>query len=582
MTPIPTALGGRPHSRWLLGDIPDLVRHYDDVKIETEEQLDSFISQADADLRYGSKLLLAIDRARLEATKRGVTRDLLADVEAQTGDLMPVGESTRKCLTSIPSRTGQRELVVALESSGKYGKVALLLIMLAALLKIVGWFINNGGAYNGAGADGGDAYAEKVKEKDTSSLPEDSIADKLTISVLKDSYIDKYKDLEDGQRVKFNTSMLYLNEIFARAKAEEYLNSLAAASKGKPLSEVVEACASGEYKGQLDIVKAAVSELMMRRVTAGIYTKPAAQNAWKMMPKEFQEGGIQIPCELIFINYHNGIDELSDCITNFSKGFQGLQKLDLNKVAASAGNVVSISGNRYNDELDGPARAFADSTAAFINGVVRPCVYAPTNGFGHDGGLMGPLLILPDDKARNLIGYELGYDIPGAGGRSLHVATQSAYFGPEALEAVSGKGFSMSADSAISLINVITSLGPKALTKSSRVTNLSKYTELNNNLERLRKDIEAWGKSVRDQSSEAMDQFNEAIAREIKRPMTGGAGDSLGFTNMIFQANPSNGENMDFYKSVSMVLQMTKTVCRAAASLQGIIDKTDKNPFVIK
>ena len=81
MTPIPTALGGRPHSRWLLGDIPDLVRHYDDVKIETEEQLDSFISQADADLRYGSKLLLAIDRARLEATKRGVTRDLLADVK---------------------------------------------------------------------------------------------------------------------------------------------------------------------------------------------------------------------------------------------------------------------------------------------------------------------------------------------------------------------------------------------------------------------------------------------------------------------------------------------------------------------
>lgn len=582
MTPVPTALGGRPHSRWVLGDIPDLIRHYDGITIETEEQLSSFIHQADADMRYGSKLMLALDRAYLEAAHRGVTRDLLAEVEQQTGNMLPVGESTRKCLTSVPSKTGQRELVVALESSGKYGKVALLLIMLAALLKIVGWLIRNGSTYNGGGADGGPEYAEKVKEKDTSSLPEDSVVDKITTSVIKDSYIDKYKELSDGQRVKFNTSILYLDGVFASAKAEEYMNTLAAASKDKPLAQVIEAAASGEYKSQIEIVKAAVSELLMRRVTAGIYTKPAAQNAWKRMPKEFQDGGIQIPCELIFVNYHNGIDELSDCIEALRNGFQGLQKLDLGKVASSARGIVGPSGTAYNTELEGPALKFANATTAFVNHVVRPCVHAPTSGFGQDDGLMGPLLILQKDKANDLIGYEVGYEIPGNGGRSLHVATQSAFFGPEALEAVSGKGFSISGDSAVALINVITSLGPKALTKSTRVTDLSKYGELNNSLEKLRKEIETWGRSARDQSAEAMDQFNLAIANEIKRPVTGGTGDVLGFTNMIFQANPSNGENMDFYKSVSMVLQMTKTVCRAAATLQGIIDKTSKNPFVIK
>lgn len=574
--------GTRPHPRWTLGDMPELLRHYDDQKIETEEQLESFISEADADLRYGSKLLLAIDKARIEAGQIGVSKDLLADVEQQTGSLVPVGESTRRCLTNIPSRTGQRELVVALESSGKYGKVALLLILLATLLKIVGWLISNGGAYSGAGADGGNAYADKVKEKDTSNLPDDSVVDKLTISVLKDAYIDKYGDLADGQRVKFNTSILYLNEVLARAKAEEYLNSLAAASKGKPLAEVVEACAEGKYSGQLDIVKAAVSELLTRRVTAGIYTKTAAQHAWKLLPKEFQDGGIQIPCEIIFINYHNGIDALTDCIEEFKKGFAGLQKLDLSKVAAGKDKIVSMEGNKYNPELEGPARAFADSTTTFINDVVFPCVSSPTNGFDREAGLMNPVLILPDDKASRLIGYEIGYEVPGAGGRSLHVATQSAFFGPEALEAVSGKGFSMSGDSANALLAAITSLGPKALTKSSRVTDLSKYTDLNNKLEAMRKEIEAWGKTARDQSSEAMDEFNIAIAREIKRPMTGGAGDALGFTNLVFQANPSNGESLDFYKSVGMVLQMTKTVCRAAATLQGIIDKTSKNPFIIK
>lgn len=567
----------RPHPRWSLGNVPELLRNYDDKKIESEEDLDNFVAESEADLCYGSKILLTIDRLREEAGVHGVTKDMMGEVERQTGSLVPVGESTKRCLTSLPSKTGQRELIVALESSGKYGKAALLLIMIAALLKIVGWLINNGSAYSGPAAATGEDYAKKVGEMDTSALPDDSVIEHIEVAVLREAYNKIYPNVDKSERVKFNASITHLDGIIMRAKANEYLNDLAAALNHNPLEKVIQGCADGDHASLLDVVKATVSALLGTRVTSGIFQKAPAQRAWGRMPRDFQVAGIQIPEENAFGTYVAGFGSLTDVIADFAQAFNKLKAVDLKKVADPESHGTTPSGNVVNDAIGTSAQFFARNTVRFINDVVATCVFSPRNG-RFDGSTM-PVLVLGDNF---LAGYEVGYEIPGTGGRSLYVAQSAAYLSLETIEAMEQKGTSVTADNATALLGAIAELGPKSLSKSNRNTDLSGYTKLHDQLEKLRNEIDAWGKTVRDTSSEALEQLNTIIAQEIKREGGLGSGDVLGFTNIIFQPNPSHGEGLDFYASVGMVLQMTKTICRGGATLQGIIDKTKNNPFVIK
>lgn len=568
--------GGRPHPNWSLGDLPELVRHYEQKEIQTEEDLDSYVSEAEADLIYGSKLLLAIDRARELAGEKGVNRELLEDVEFQTGTALPVGESTRRLLTSAFSRTGQGEVTMALESSGKYGKVALLLVLLAALLKIVGWLISNGKAYSGAGADGGAAYAADVANKDTSSLPEDSVAGKIKTTLIKDLYIDHYKDLKDGQRVKFNTSILFLDSVLVRAKAEEFLNCLAAASNSKPFKGVFEACAAGEYKSQNEILVAAVADLLGRRVTSGIYTQAAVRRAWKAMPTEFRNAGVQIPCETVFANYAAGINTLNSAILDLKDAFAGLAALNLDDVAQRKPDGVSVTRDGYKSVVEKPAQKFADGTRALMTDVVVPLTSFADNVQALDrlDGIIYPVVAVPPKVGEALCGYEMGYSSELS--KSIFVATQSSFFGLEFFEAMKGKGFNLGGDSAEKILAAIVSLDIKAMSKSTRVTDLSAYNKLETSLENLRKEIESFGRNVQDQSTEAMSEMNGAISRQIKRDVGMAPGDPMGITNLAFN------ENVDFYRSVNIVMTLTKVICRGAATLQGVIDKSDRNPLKVK
>lgn len=568
--------GGRPHPNWGLGDLPDIVRHYQQKEIQTEKELEEYVNEADADLIYGSKLLLAIDQARLTVGAKGVNRDILEDVEFQTGQPLPIGESTRRLMTSAFSRTGQGEVVMALESSGKYGKVALLLVLLAALLKIVGWLVSNGKAYSGAGADGGAAYASDVASKDTSGLPEDSVVDKIKTTLLKDLYIDHYKDLKDGQRVKFNTSVLFLDSVLTRAKAEEYLNCLAAASNGKPLKGVFEACANGEYKSQNEILVAAVADLLGRRVTSGIYTQNAVRRAWKALPAEFRNAGVQIPCETVFANYVGGIDTLNSVIVDLKGAFAGLAALDLNDVAQRKPDGVSVTREGFKSVVERPAQGFADATRALMTDVVVPLTSFADSAQSLDrlDGIIYPVVAVPPKVGEAMCGYEVGYSSDMS--KSMYVATQSSFFGLEFFEAMKGKGFSLGGDSAEKILAAIVALDLNAMSKSTRVTDLSSYNKLETSLENLRKEIETFGENVKDQSAEALSEMNGAISRQIKRDVGMAPGDPMGITNLAFN------ENVDFYRSINIVMSLTKVICRGAATLQGVIDKSDRNPLKVK
>lgn len=568
--------GGRPHPNWGLGDLPDIVRHYQQKEIQTEKELEEYVNEADADLIYGSKLLLAIDQARLTVGAKGVNRDILEDVEFQTGQPLPIGESTRRLMTSAFSRTGQGEVVMALESSGKYGKVALLLVLLAALLKIVGWLVSNGKAYSGAGADGGAAYASDVAGKDTSGLPEDSVVDKIKTTLLKDLYIDHYKDLKDGQRVKFNTSVLFLDSVLTRAKAEEYLNCLAAASNSKPLKGVFEACANGEYKSQNEILVAAVADLLGRRVTSGIYTQNAVRRAWKALPAEFRNAGVQIPCETVFANYVGGIDTLNSVIVDLKGAFAGLAALDLNDVAQRKPDGVSVTREGFKSVVERPAQGFADATRALMTDVVVPLTSFADSAQSLDrlDGIIYPVVAVPPKVGEAMCGYEVGYSSDMS--KSMYVATQSSFFGLEFFEAMKGKGFSLGGDSAEKILAAIVALDLNAMSKSTRVTDLSSYNKLETSLENLRKEIETFGENVKDQSAEALSEMNGAISRQIKRDVGMAPGDPMGITNLAFN------ENVDFYRSINIVMSLTKVICRGAATLQGVIDKSDRNPLKVK
>lgn len=145
------------------GEIGEVLRSRMAERIDSVNQLNLYMQRNEADLIYGSRLILQIDAILDEVRRAGLSKDVAVAVESSRPGTIP--EAVRKILTSNYTRTHQKETIVALESWANAGKVGLVVLIMTAIIKIIGWIISNGNGFAGNGEFDGEGYAEKVGEK---------------------------------------------------------------------------------------------------------------------------------------------------------------------------------------------------------------------------------------------------------------------------------------------------------------------------------------------------------------------------------------------------------------------------------
>lgn len=179
-----------------------------------------------------------LDDAIVQARKVGVDEHLVVAIESVRPGLLD--ESTRMYATSVPSKTNAEKTVVALESARNYGKFAIIAMLIAVILKIIAWVINNGG--NAKGTKEGDVVSqqEEIKEKAGEARGKDKDG---KFSNFHDTVLARYLEVQkddatDGDKTKLAKLIPIGEQLSAAINAHPGLNALIIAidSKGgKPL-----------------------------------------------------------------------------------------------------------------------------------------------------------------------------------------------------------------------------------------------------------------------------------------------------------------------------------------------------------
>lgn len=179
---------------WKLNDINSVLKRIEDTTIDSDTTLMEFIDTLDADQRFGRKLLLELEGVISTLRSAGMNREVAVAAERFKPNV--VGEEIKMFLTDNYGEPGRWDTVVALESFASTARVGLIVMLVMAILKIVGWMISNGKPLSGAGyADAGE-YEKSVAEKvdafneDPSDDKKLLLIDKYKIAAIKDAVIE--------------------------------------------------------------------------------------------------------------------------------------------------------------------------------------------------------------------------------------------------------------------------------------------------------------------------------------------------------------------------------------------------------
>ena len=114
--------------------------------------------------------------ALAQARDIGVDDHLCIAVESvRPGILDP---NIRMYAGRVPSKTNVDKVVVALESASRFGKFAIVALILAVIIKIISWVLNNGGSTSGKNVDVdkfNDGVKERIDKSEKGKLNDDAI-----------------------------------------------------------------------------------------------------------------------------------------------------------------------------------------------------------------------------------------------------------------------------------------------------------------------------------------------------------------------------------------------------------------------
>jgi len=549
--------GNNIDPQWQLGEIGDVVRSRLEERVSSVSQLTLYMQRNEADLIYGSRLLMQIEAILHEVRRSGLSRDLAVAVEStRPGTISPV---TRSILTSNFTKTGQKETVVALESWANAGKIGLIILALSSLIKILGWIMEKGSGFAGdAGADGGE-YKEKVDGKvESFQVDGTTVLDQLNITVIKDAYMEAAKGLKGRALENLNLSVTLADEVLSNMKAEEYLNALANAQKGSPFTKLFKGY-TDRRQSQQSVIHDLLDTLLQLNVTSGVYPHQAAEKAFQGLPPTVRKAGVKLPNDLNYKQASNVIGELTGYFANLQKVFHALSDPSIQQAyeKGAKGQGLDDIGTLFGQALQ------------TLNGTISSSI---SDGAGRGfNSASFPVVAIKPDQERDLVGYNI-YDNLGSQ-RKVAVATASAYLNASCLEEMRQK-LNLSVGDERELLAVVVSLGKTGFTTNTYDTNLNKYSTLNKAVEQTIKEVEAWQKQLKNSDGGFIKYISDLVTTELKRNPNGlrTNGRELSMTYM-------DGDG-DFFDALKANLTLVKRLCEGVASLQIVLQRSKLNPLV--
>ncbi|EBW8959703.1 hypothetical protein BXK81_00500 [Salmonella enterica subsp. enterica serovar Javiana] len=559
--------GNATHPKWRLGEIGEVLRSRMAERIDSVNQLNLYMQRNEADLIYGSRLILQIDAILDEVRRAGLSKDVAVAVESSRPGTIP--EAVRKILTSNYTRTHQKETIVALESWANAGKVGLVVLIMTAIIKIIGWIISNGNGFAGNGEFDGEGYAEKVGEKAESfSQTENTIIGQLKISAVKDAYIEASKGLKGRDLENLNLAIAMADEVFTNMNAEEYLNDLSSALGRSPFTELFKGYTKKRQSSQ-QVIHDLLDTLLQHNVTYGIYPIEVGKKAWQALPKSAREAGVRIPNLLNFHQMSNVASELIGYFGSLQSAFKAMIDPSVAEgFKNQQGSTTTHNGKQVNKAAHDTALIFGQALAQLNTTMNFIISDVSRKGFEY---ATAPLVVIPENKVRGLVGHDDGVDfVPG---KVLVNAQASAFLGRECLEQMRQAG-TLSVGDERELLAVVVTLGKQGFTNDTAATNLNRYSALDKAVNNTIKVLEQFQKATKD-NAEYVNLISEVIMNELNQP-SGLRTDGRELSMVLF--SPDGDE--DLFVGLRRNLSLVRRCCGAAATLQTILNLAKRNPLV--
>lgn len=559
--------GNATHPKWRLGEIGEVLRSRMAERIDSVNQLNLYMQRNEADLIYGSRLILQIEAILDEVRRAGLSKDVAVAVESSRPGTIP--EAVRKILTSNYTRTHQKETIVALESWANAGKVGLVVLIMTAIIKIIGWIISNGNGFAGNGEFDGEGYAEKVGEKAESfSQTENTIIGQLKISAVKDAYIEASKGLKGRDLENLNLAIAMADEVFTNMNAEEYLNDLSSALGRSPFTELFKGYTKKRQSSQ-QVIHDLLDTLLQHNVTYGIYPIEVGKKAWQALPKSAREAGVRIPNLLNFHQMSNVASELIGYFGSLQSAFKAMIDPSVAEgFKNQQGSTTTHNGKQVNKAAHDTALIFGQALAQLNTTMNFIISDVSRKGFEY---ATAPLVVIPENKVRGLVGHDDGVDfVPG---KVLVNAQASAFLGRECLEQMRQAG-TLSVGDERELLAVVVTLGKQGFTNDTAATNLNRYSALDKAVNNTIKVLEQFQKATKD-NAEYVNLISEVIMNELNQP-SGLRTDGRELSMVLF--SPDGDE--DLFVGLRRNLSLVRRCCGAAATLQTILNLAKRNPLV--
>ncbi|EJV9699293.1 hypothetical protein N8G32_000024 [Salmonella enterica] len=559
--------GNATHPKWRLGEIGEVLRSRMAERIDSVNQLNLYMQRNEADLIYGSRLILQIDAILDEVRRAGLSKDVAVAVESSRPGTIP--EAVRKILTSNYTRTHQKETIVALESWANAGKVGLVVLIMTAIIKIIGWIISNGNGFAGNGEFDGEGYAEKVGEKAESfSQTENTIIGQLKISAVKDAYIEASKGMKGRDLENLNLAIAMADEVFTNMNAEEYLNDLSSALGRSPFTELFKGYTKKRQSSQ-QVIHDLLDTLLQHNVTYGIYPIEVGKKAWQALPKSAREAGVRIPNLLNFHQMSNVASELIGYFGSLQSAFKAMIDPSVAEgFKNQQGSTTTHNGKQVNKAAHDTALIFGQALAQLNTTMNFIISDVSRKGFEY---ATAPLVVIPENKVRGLVGHDDGVDfVPG---KVLVNAQASAFLGRECLEQMRQAG-TLSVGDERELLAVVVTLGKQGFTNDTAATNLNRYSALDKAVNNTIKVLEQFQKATKD-NVEYVNLISEVIMNELNQP-SGLRTDGRELSMVLF--SPDGDE--DLFVGLRRNLSLVRRCCGAAATLQTILNLAKRNPLV--
>lgn len=561
-------------TEWKLSDINSVIKRVEDTTIDSDTTLMEFIETLDADQRFGRKLLLELERVISTLRSSGMNREVAVAAERFKPNV--VGEEIKMFLTDNYGEPGRWDTLVALESFASTARVGLIVMLVMAILKIVGWMISNGKPLSGAGyADAGE-YEKSVAEKvdafneDPSDDKKLLLIDKYKIAAIKDAVIEISKgELSTEQRDNLVMCATFLDKsISATSKGKTYFSSLAAHLGTSPLLTFLKGMLDDRKVSASNLPEALVDYLLRLRVTTSVYKVEAAKRAHAALPDNARKRGLLIPNELLFGRTSGSIEIIQMMFDSLQDSFKMLARPNAVAEIREILETRSESSIANFRNVQTGIMKFGTAMTSFL-GEIGSIIHI-INGTQDWSVDISPLIAVKDD----IENYFGSFEADSIGDYTIYGLNGAAFLNEAAIaQARSNKWFT--GDDYQAILNAICELDDDAIGDPRRASGLARAKDLESALTNFQKEIKNWSDKIKGENNTVMDLYNKLIMKAVHdtkhRP------DARDLIQYQYEFFPS--EKQDFIQGLQRATDLARKICTSAMTMQTVVNNSGQNPF---